>query len=77
MSSLDFDYEFIFTSGNFDQLVYNNCILLDNSNTRQNIVEFTISEIQTIFINLPRIQNFSTFINVDGKKYKITVCNVI
>jgi hypothetical protein len=75
MSSLDFDYEFIFTSGSFDQVVYDNCTLLD-SGTRQAVVESTISEIQTIFINVPGVREFSTFVNVDNYRYKITVRNI-
>ena len=73
MSELDFDYEFIFTSGEFDSTVYNLCTLEDNIGTRLNDVKNVILEIQRIFTQLPGLHIFSTFLQQSQYRYKITV----
>jgi hypothetical protein len=77
MSTLDFDYEFIFTSGTFDSCVYNLCTLKDTTGNRLNDVKNVILDIQRIFTQLPGLHIFSTFLQQNQYRYKITVNNVI
>lgn len=77
MSALNFDYEFIFTSGAFDSNVYNLCTLEDTTGNRLNDVKNVILEIQRIFTQLPGLNIFSTFLQQNQYRYKITVKNVI
>lgn len=76
MSELNFDYEFIFTSGLFNLTVYNLCTLQDTTNTRLNDVKNVIIEIQKIFKDLPGLHIFSTFLQQNQYRYKITLYNV-
>jgi len=75
MSTLDFDYEFIFTSGTFDLSVYNLCTLEDTTGTRLNDVTNVVLEIQRIFSQLPGLNIFSTFLVQNQYRYKITLNN--
>jgi hypothetical protein len=76
MSELNFDYEFKFTSGSFDSNIYNLCTLPDTVGTRLNDVKNIILKIQRIFIELPGLHIFSTFLQNDQYRYKITVNNI-
>lgn len=76
MSGLIFDYEFIFTSGLFDQNIYNVCTLADTTGTRLNDVKNTILEIKGILKEMPGLHIFSTFLQLNQSRYKITVYNV-
>ena len=73
MSELQFNYEFIFSSGSFDQSVYNQCTLPDETGTRLQDIKNTIFEIQAIFINVPGLHVFSTFLQESNYRFKITV----
>lgn len=74
-NSLSFDYEFIFTNS-FDINVYNNCTIsllsIDNI-SRQNLIETKTLELKQILTEVPGIHVFSTFLNFNGSKYKITL----
>jgi hypothetical protein len=76
MSELQFDYEFIFTSGSFDSTVYNLCTLEDTTGTRLNDVKNVVLEIQRIFTELSGLHIFSTFLQQNQYRYKITVNNI-
>lgn len=71
-----YDYEFDFTSGSFDQTVYDECTLPDNLSTRQSEIESKVNQIVSIFSNLPNLNKFSTFYDDGTYRYKITVTNV-
>ena len=75
MSELQFNFEFIFSLGSFDQNVYNQCILVDERGTRLQDIKNIISEIQTIFINVPGLHVFSTFLQEPNYRFKVTVSN--
>lgn len=76
MSDLTFTYEFNFTNGIFEQSIYDNCDIPDPNNLRQPIIENMVSEILTIFTNVPGLHIFSTFVNYENVKYKITLNNI-
>jgi len=76
MSDLIFDYEFIFTSGIFDSTIYNLCILQDTTGTRLDDVKNVILKIKKIFTELPGLHIFSTFLQQNQIRYKITVNNI-
>jgi hypothetical protein len=76
MSSLNFDYEFNFTNGIFEQSIYDNCNIQDPIGDRQQIIENKVLEIIAIFNNLPNLNKFSTFVNHDSTRYKITLNNI-
>lgn len=75
MNELQFNFEFIFSSGSFDQNVYNQCTLPDETGTRLQDIKNTISEVQAIFINVPGLNVFSTFLQEPNYRFKITVNN--
>jgi len=71
-----FNYEFIFTSGSFDQRVYNACTVPDTLGGRQAVIESTIAEVQNVFNNnVLNLHKFSTFAEYGNKNYKVTVTN--
>jgi len=71
-----FNYEFIFTSGSFDQRVYNACTVPDTLGGRQAVIESTIAEVQNVFNNnILNLHKFSTFVEYGNKSYKVTVTN--
>lgn len=71
----DFKYEFNFTNGVFEQVIYDKCDIKDNIGGRQIIIENMVLEILTIFKNIPGLHIFSTFVNYDNINYKITLKN--
>ena len=71
-----FDYEFMFTSGLFDSSVYNTCTLSDTTGTRLRDVQAVVLEIHNIFTVLPGLHLFSTFLQQNNIRYKITVNNI-
>jgi len=75
MSDLHFDYEFIFTSGCFDQDIYNQCTIPDTTGTRLQDIENLIIKIQEICKEVPGLHIFSTFFKEDPHMFKITVNN--
>ena len=75
-TGLDYDYEFIFSTGIFDIDIYNQCSLPDVSNTRQTLISDAVDVINRIFINVPGLHQFSTFIDDDSYRYKVTVINI-
>jgi len=66
----------MFTSGSFDLSVYNTCTLSDTTGTRLRDVEAVVSEIDSIFTVLPGLHLFSTFLQQNKIRYKITVNNI-
>lgn len=71
-----FDYEFNFTSGSFEQEVYDNCTIPDTLGGRQDVIEATIINIQAVFDNnVLNLHKFSTFVEYDNYIYKVTVTN--
>ena len=46
MSSTNFDYEFIFHNGVFEQTIYNQCTIPDTLGNRQAAIEGLVSTIQ-------------------------------
>jgi hypothetical protein len=76
--SLSFDYEFIFTSGSFDQTVYSTCTIPDTLGGRKVVIERTVREVQNIFNNnVLNLHKFSTFVEHGNKNYKVTVTNPV
>jgi hypothetical protein len=74
--SLQFDYEFIFSSGAFEQAVYDACNIPDILGGRQAAIEDTVREVQKIFDNkFLNLNKFSTFIEYGNKNYRVTVSN--
>lgn len=72
----NFDYEFDFSSGSFDQAVYDACTIPDTLGGRQAIIEGIVAEIQSLFNNtVLNLHKFSTFVEHDTKTYKVTVTN--
>lgn len=71
-----FDYEFIFPLGVFDQNIYNQCTLPDVNNSRLQGVKDIIIEIKRIFTEIPGLHIFSTFLQQETYRYKITLNNV-
>ena len=71
-----YDYEFDFTSGNFDQNTYDLCTLPDTLGTRVDNIQAKIEQILTLFTTLPNLHKFSTFYNDGTYRYKISVTNV-
>ena len=74
--NFDFDYEFIFTSGIFDSTVYNLCTLQDSTGTRLNDVKNVVLEIKKILTEIPGLHIFSTFLQQNQFRYKITVDDI-
>lgn len=71
-----FDYEFVFSSGVFDQVEYDKCAIPDNVGDRQQVIESTVVQIQNIFNNsVLNLHKFSTFVEHGTKNYKVTVTN--
>ena len=66
-----FDYEFEFFNKTFDQTIYDQCQIIDPA--RQAIVEAIVDQVIVILNNLIGVNKFSTFVDSDGLKYKITV----
>ena len=75
MSGLIFDYEFVFLLGVFDQVIYDQCKVVDTDGTRLQKVKDTISEIKQLFINIPGLNMFSTFFEEGNLKFKVTLDN--
>lgn len=74
MSSID--YEFVFASGNFTQEEYDACPVADLVGDRQEVIEGTVSQIQSLFNNtVLNLHKFSTFVEHGTKNYKVTVTN--
>ena len=73
MSTTDYDYEFIFPSVNYDQTIYDQCIIPDPTGKRQPFVQNFIEQIKFMLIQIPGVHNFSTFFNYQDKRYKITL----
>ena len=72
--STNFDYEFIFPTGAFDQTIYNACTIPDNLGTRQVAIQELIVTIQALFNNNAlNLHKFSSFIDNDIYRYKVTV----
>jgi hypothetical protein len=76
MSNLEFEYEFNFVNGLFEQTIYDNYQIVDTTGTRQTIIENMVDEVLKIFTNVPGLNIFSTFVTVNSVKYKISVKNV-
>jgi len=76
MSGVEFDYEFIFNKDTFDVNVYNACTIPDVTGGRQNVIEQQLNVMSHILSNsLPNLKVFSSFIDYNDYKYKITVNN--
>ena len=75
MDKLYFDHEFTFNYGIFDENIYNQCVINDITGTRLQDVKNVILEIQKIFIQMPGLNIFSTFLQQDKYRYKITLNN--
>ncbi len=70
------DYEFIFPSGSFDQTVYNACTIPDLVGDRQQVIQDTVAQIQSVFNNsVLNLHIFSTFVEHGTNNYKVTVTN--
>jgi hypothetical protein len=73
----DCDYEFIFNKNSFDMNVYNACTIPDVSGGRQSIIEEQLQVMSSILTHtLPNLKVFSSFIDYNDYKYKITVNNI-
>ena len=73
---MDADYEFEFSSGQFDQQVYDECFIPDVIGDRQSLVEGAVESIKGLLGNPAlNLHKFSTYIQHDDKNYKITVTN--
>jgi hypothetical protein len=75
--STTFDYEFVFSTGVFDQVVYDACTIQDTLGGRQQVIQDTVAQIQNIFNNMSslNLHQFSTFAAYENKNYKVTVAN--
>ena len=74
MSSTNFDYEFIFHNGVFEQTIYNQCTIPDTLGNRQAAIEGLVSTIQALFNNkFLNLHIFSSFVDNNNKRYKVTV----
>ena len=73
MDRTNFNYHFNFTSGNFSTTVYNQCNITETSGSRLLIIQNEVEKIQTILSSLPKLKNFTTFINSCNNRYKITL----
>lgn len=72
----EFDYEFVFPSGAFNQAVYDECTIPDTLGGRQAVIEGKVDNIVSLFNNdVLNLHRFSTFVDYDDKKYKVTVTN--
>lgn len=75
--STTFDYEFVFSTGSFDQVVYDACTIPDIGGGRQQLIQDKVTQIQNIFNNMVslNLHQFSTFATYEDKNYKVTVAN--
>jgi len=72
--SLNADYEFVFPNAVFDENVYNQCtIQAQNEAERRRLVEEKVNECTQLLVNLPHLKNFSTFLTIEEKIYKLTL----
>jgi hypothetical protein len=77
----NFDYEFMFDNndiidmGRFD-IIYNKCNIEDVSGNRKDIIYNKCVEIMTLLSISPGFRVFSSFINYENKKYKVTIFNI-
>ena len=72
--SLNADYEFVFPNAVFDENVYNQCtIQAQNEAERRRLVEEKVNECTQLLANLPFLKNFSTFLTIEEKIYKLTL----
>jgi hypothetical protein len=76
MSNLSFVHEFNFTNGIFEKNIYDEFDVKDTIGDRQSIIENIIIEILTLFKNVPGLNIFSTFLNHNNIRYKITLINL-
>lgn len=89
MSNFDFDYEFEIcncsfpqgdpecTSGHCDPFAdtYALCTLPDPSGTRYTKIVAKIENFLGLVSQLSHLKQFSSFIEIDGTKYKLTIIN--
>lgn len=89
MSNFDFDYEFEIcncsfpqgdpqcTSGHCDPFddTYALCTLPDPSSTRYAIIFQKIQELLAIVQQISHLRGFSSFVEIDGRKYKVSIIN--
>jgi hypothetical protein len=76
------DYEFTFFTDDVLDItkfntIYDQCTLEDPSGTRRTLIYNKCLEILQVLIITPGIHVFSSFVQVDNKKYKITVRNTV
>jgi len=77
----NFDYEFSFDNndimdmGRFD-IIYNKCKIEDISGNRKDMIYNKCVEIMTLLSIAPGFRVFSSFINYNNKKYKVTIFNI-
>jgi hypothetical protein len=78
----NFDYEFSFENNDiidtnkFD-IIYNQCTLPDPSGNRKELIYKKCLEIVQLLLAAPGFRIFSSFVNVDNKRYKVTISNTI
>ncbi len=77
----NFDYEFNFDNDSIIDInkfneVYNKCTLEDQSGNRKDIIYNKCVEILTLLNIAKGIRIFSSFLNIDNKRYKVTVLNL-
>jgi hypothetical protein len=72
--SLNASYEFVFPNATFDETVYSQCtIRVKNNEERRRLVREKAEECANLLVFLPHLTNFSTFLTIEGKVYKLTL----
>lgn len=72
--SLNADYEFVFPNATFDENVYAQCNLpVQDDAERRRLVKEKVDECSNLLGFLPHLKNFSTFVTVEEKVYKLTL----
>lgn len=75
MTTVLFNYEFIFTKGYFDLATYLTCNIIDIIGNRLSIIQNTCTELEITFNKTLGSRIFSTFVKYDNKIYKVTLNN--
>lgn len=68
------EYEFYFSSGNFDQVIYDRYINSNDLKLQIKIIEI-VNNIKNVLININGLHVFSTFLEYNNLKFKITLLN--
>jgi len=78
----NYDYEFYFFTEDVADInkfntIYSQCTLPDPSGNRTNLIYNKCLEIVQLLLVTSGLRIFSTFVNVDNKRYKVTVHNMV